>query len=220
MKGPCPSCGAVISIPKEAVKMYDDDEVASKKGNGQNSRPRPISRLDIDLDPRLVGRYAAVVLGVLLLAFMLGCIPMYTTFRTFIGVVGLCLVAFPLTLFGYQVMRDREVMFAFTGNELYRRSGIVAAGYVFLWFGFEYFLAIMQADVFAGWLYFVAFAGLATLLVHPLLNLKTRDAFLHYCMFGFSAILLRFLIGFGWFWESSGLIRYSSAPPPPLLPGM
>jgi hypothetical protein len=123
-------------------------------------------------------------------------------------------------LFGYHFIRDRETIFAFSGKELYFRAGITAAGYVVLWFGFEYFLAATQADGFFSWFYFIAFAVLATLLVHPLLEMKTQDAFLHFCTFGLSVGFLRFLIGFGWFWESSGLIRYSTAPLPPILPGM
>ena len=205
-KGPCPNCGTVISIPKEAVKIHGTND--------------PISRLDMDFDPVQAGRCALAVLGILLLAFLLGCVPMYAILRSLIGITGLCLVAFPLTLFGYQAMRDREQIFAFTGEELYRRAGIAAAGYVILWLCFEYFLSASQADMFVSYLYFVAFAGLATLFIHPLLEIKERDAFLHYCIFSFSIVLLRFLIGFGWFWESNGFIRHTAAPPPPFLPGM
>jgi len=220
MQGPCPNCGTVISIPTESVKMHGEDEAVVKKDSKRRTLLRPFPRLDVDFDPAQAGRYAWGVLGVLLLAFLLGCIPMPSVLRSLIGMIGLCLIAFPLTLFGYRVMLDREQIFALSGEELYRRVGIVAAGYVILWLGFEYFLTATQADVFVSGLYFVAFALLATLLAHPLLELKTWDAFLHYCLFGISVAWFRFLIGLGWFWKSSELIRYSTAPPPPLLPGM
>jgi len=219
-KGPCPNCDTVISIPTESVKMHGEDDVETKKSNKRRTLLRPFSRLDVDFEPAQAGRYAWGVLGVLLLTFLLGCIPMPDFLRSFIGLIGLCLVAFPLTLFGYRIMLDREQIFAFSGEELFRRAGIVAAGYVILWLGFEYFLSAAHANVFISGLYFAAFAMLATLLVHPILELKTWDAFFHYCIFGISVALFRFLLGLGWFWNSSEFVRYSTAPPPPWLPGM
>ena len=220
MQGPCPNCAAVISIPTEAVEIHGDDDDKPKKTDQQRSLSRPIQRHYIEFDPILAGQYALGILGVLLFTFLFGCIPMYAIVRSFLATLGLCLVAFPLVLFGYQFIRDRDHVFSFTGGELYYRTGFAAAGYVILWFGFEYFLAVTQAGGFISWAYFLAFAVLATLLAHLLLVMKTQDAFLHYCFFGLSIGLLRFLIGLGWFWESSGLIRYSNAPMPPLLPGM
>ena len=221
MKGPCPSCGTIIDIPKESVKIHETDGTESRrKGKKQNTSFRAIPRFDLEFDPVLAGRYALGVLGVLLLTFLLGCIPMYDILRTLVGTLGLCLIAFPLALFGYQAVRDREQIFALAGEELYRRAGIVAAGYVILWVALEYFLAATRADVFVSWFYFAGFAGLATLLAVPVLVMRVPNAFLHYCIFGFSVIFCRFLLGLGWFWESSELIRRTAAPPPPTLLGM
>ena len=219
MKGPCPKCGTIIEIPKESVKIQGAEETQPGKGK-QRSRTRVIPRVDMEFNPVWVRCCALGVLGVLLLTFLVGCIPMYDILRALLGTLGLCLIAFPLTLFGYHTLRDREQMFAFTGEELFRRAGMVAAGYVMLWVIMEYFLAATRADVFVSWLYFAAFAGLATMLVVPVLALRAQNAFLHYCLFGFSVILCRFLLGLGWFWTTSESIRYSTAPPPPLLPGM
>jgi hypothetical protein len=220
MRGPCPNCGTVISIPTESVKIQSAE--GTEQGNEKKRRLllRPIQRFDLEFNPVQAKYYALGVGGVLLLTFALGCIPMYAVLRSIFGTLGLCLIAFPLTLFGYQTLRNREQMFAFTGEELCRRAGIVAAGYVILWLGLEYFLAVTRAGGVVGGLYFAAFAVLAALLAHPLLVMELGSAFLHYCVFGFSVVLLRFLLGFGWFWEPSGLIRYSTAPPPPFLPGM
>ena len=219
MKGPCPNCSTVISIPKESVKLPDTDDTKSGKEKKRNIA-RAIPRFDMEFDPVMAGKYALGVLGVLLLVFILGCMPLSDFLRSLIGTLGLCLIAFPLTLFGYQAVRDRELIFAFAGEELYRRTAIAAAGYVILWVILEYFLVATRADVVVSWLYFTALTGLATVLVIPVLAMRVQDAFLHYCIFGFSAILLRFLLGLGWFWESGGLVRFSAAPPPPILPGM
>jgi len=210
----------VIAIPQESVTLHGTEDTKSKQKKQQRLLSRPIPRFDLEFDPIQAKYYISGILGVLLLTFLLGCVPMYPLFRSLLGTLELCLVAFPLTLFGYQALRDREQIFAFTGEELYRRAGIAAAGYVILWLGFEYCLAATQAEGLVAWLYLAAFAALATLLVHPLLEMKMQDAFLHCWLFCVSVVLLRFLIGFGWFWESSGLIRHSTAPPPPILPGM
>jgi len=220
MKGPCPNCGTVIDIPKEAVKIHDADGGGSGKTKNRTVPLCVIPRLDREFDPVLARYYALGVLGVLLLAFVFGCIPMHDGLRSLVGTLGLCLIAFPLALFGYHAVRDQEQLFAFVDEELYRRAGLIAAGYVILWIALEYFLVATRADVFVSWFYFAAFAGLATLLTIPILALRAHDALLHYCLFGFSVILCRFLIGFGWFWETSEFIRRSAIPPPPFLPGM
>ena len=219
-QGPCPSCGTIITIPKESVKMHDDDNTTSAKEKKRKDSLRPIAHLNLEFDPVRAKYYASGVFGVLLLTFLVGCLPMYAFLRSFLGLLVLCLVAFPLVLFGYQTLRDREEMFALTGKELYRRAGIVSAGYVILWCIFECFLSGAYADMLVCWLYLAAFATLSTLLAHPFLDMKVRDAFLHYCLFGFSVVLLRFLLGLGWFWESSELIRNSVAPQQPILFGM
>lgn len=218
-QGPCPNCGEVISIPKESVTMHDTDATEQGKQKKRKQSIRPIPRSDLEFDPVPARNYALGVLGVLLLTFILGCIPMYATLRSVLGTLGLCLVAFPLTLFGYQALRDREQIFAFSGEELYRRSGIVAAGYVILWLGLELFLTAAQGNALICLLYLSAFAALATLLVYPLLEMAMPNSFLHCWLFGFAVVLLRFLLGLGWIWESSEWIRYTTAPPP-LLPGM
>jgi len=208
MRGSCPGCGTIIPIPKEPVKIHDDDATG------------PIQRLKLEFDHDRVKYCTLGVFGVLLLTFLLGCMPMWDFLRSFFGLLGLCLVAFPLVLFGYHVLRNQNQIFAFAGEDLYRRAGIVAGGYAVLWIAFECFLAATLASAFVGCLYLGAFAVLATLLAFPLLGLKLRDAFLHFCTFALSVIVLRFLIGFGWFWQSSELIRRTAAPPPPFLPGM
>jgi hypothetical protein len=219
MKGPCPSCGTVIAIPTETVKVHGIYDGEPTKKTKQTISVNPFPRIDWEFDHVLLGRYALIVFGVLLLTFVFGCIPMYAFLRSVIGFLGLCLVAFPLTLFGYESLRDKEIIFAFSGEELYRRAGITAAGYVVLWLVFECFLWAVPGGSFISTLYFFAFAVLGAMLSRVLLELKTRDAFLHFCIFGVSVAILRYLVGLGWF----GIVelhRHTAAPPAPLLPGM
>jgi predicted RNA-binding Zn-ribbon protein involved in translation (DUF1610 family) len=216
MQGPCPNCGTIIDIPKESVKLHDTEDTGSKQKKQKRRSSPVISRIDLEFEPVQVKRYTAVVFGIVLLVFILGCIPMFAVLRSLIGTLGLCVVTFPLVLFGYEMLRDRERIFALAIEDVYRRAVIVAAGYVLLWLGFEYCLIAAHADLFVGMLYLAAFAVLGMLLAHPLLEMKLGDAFLHYCLFAFAVICLRFLF---WFWVSSESIR-TAAPPPPLLPGM
>ncbi|MCL2006313.1 MAG: hypothetical protein FWG73_09175 [Planctomycetaceae bacterium] len=220
LKGPCPNCGGMIEIPNAAVNIQDTDAAKIKAKGEERILTHPIERLGLDFEPIYVKYSILGVFGVLLLAFLIGCIPMYDTVRSLAGVLGLCLVAFPLTLFGYHILRDREQIFAFSGEELYRQAAIVAAGYGILWLVMEFFLTAMQANAMISCVYIAVFAGLASFLAYWQLELQNRDAFLHFCIFGISVILLRFLMGLGWLWQSGALIRHGAAGPPPFLPGM
>ena len=218
MKGPCPNCGEVISIPKESVRIGEDDAAGPQQGKGKKGRiiSRPIQRFDLEFGFGQVKYYTLGVLGVLLLTFLLGCIPMYAVMRSFFGLLGLCLIAFPLVLFAYHFLRDREQMFAADDEDLYCRAGITAAGYVLLWIAMECVLTAMRADLIFSCLYFSVFAVLATVLAVLVLELKPQDAFLHFCTFAFPVILLRFLIGLDWIFKSNEFHKSTA----PFLPGM
>ena len=220
LKGPCPSCGEIIEIPKTSVDIKDADATKPKPKGEERILTRPIERLELEFEPVYIKYGILGVFGILLLAFLIGCIPMYDIVRSLVGVLGLCLVAFPLTLFGYHILRDRNQIFAFDGEELYRRAGITAAGYGVLWMVLEFFLTAMRVNAVMSCVYIAIFAGLASFLACWFLELRNRDAFLHFCIFGIPVMILRFLMGLGWLWQSGGLIRYSAAPPPPFLPGM
>jgi hypothetical protein len=219
-QGPCPNCNTIISIPDAPVRMHDTEEGELEKHGGQRALYRPIPRIDMDFDLVQTGQYALSVVSILFFTVGLGWISMPVTLRSLLGFAGLCAVAFPLTLFGYQVMRDREQLFIFTGRELYRRAAITAASYVFLWIVFEYMLITSGAEAVVSWIYFAAFACLGSLITHAVFEMNQGGAFLHYCIFGFSIALLRFFIGFGWFWLPNEMIRYGVIPPPPVFPGM
>jgi len=222
MTGPCPNCAAIISIPNDTVKIHGQEgaETEPPKEAKQRVFSQPIQQLDIEWNLDQIKYSTLGLFGVLLLTFLLGCMPMYAVVRLLFGILGLSLIAFPLVLFGYHLLRDREQIFAFSGMDLYRRAGIAAAGYVILWIVLESFLAVMHAGVMLSCLYLAAFAVLAALLAYPLLELRVWDALLHFCLFAVSVIILRFLLGLGWLWQSSELIRRTAVPPPPYLPGM
>ena len=218
LKGPCPNCNTVIQIPKAAVKIHGAEEF-DKGGKTSTGKLilKPISRLDMDFDPVRAGFIALGVLGVFLLALLIGNMTLSMGTRDFIGMIGLFLVAFPLSLFGYQVLRDREQLFVVTGVELYQQTAICAAAYAVLWILFETLAWYMRADEIFIWIYFAAFVCLAMLAAHAILDINTGNALLHSLIFFVPILFLRGLMGLGWLWIAAETLRRSSAP---LLPGM
>ncbi|MDR0520891.1 MAG: hypothetical protein LBH00_03450 [Planctomycetaceae bacterium] len=213
--GPCPNCETTIAIPLVSVVIQEDGDAA--KNVKLPAEKMPIPRLSSDVDPIKAGRLALAVLGIVLLTFLLGMIPMPMVLRSFLGIIGLSAVSFPLVFAGYHILKDREQLLVFTESGLLRQTGLTAAGYVLIWLVFEYFLSASRADVFLGWFYFIIFAYLASFFSEEMLQIPSVPAFFHFCFFGFSVMLLRYCIGLGWFWIPNEFIRHSAAPPPPVF---
>ncbi|MDR1964691.1 MAG: hypothetical protein LBQ50_13010 [Planctomycetaceae bacterium] len=220
-KGPCPNCNTVINIPKAAVKIHgaEEFEQGGKTVTGKLIL-KPISRLEMDFDPIYAGFCALAVLLVYGFTWLLGVMVTSTGTRDVIGGIGVFFIAFPLSLFGYQVLRDREQLFMLTGSDLYRKTGMSAVVYAVLWILFEILIWYMSADFFFVWIYFAAFACLAMLATHAVLDINLGSSLLHYLIFFVAVLILRGTLGVGWLWIASETVRKTSAPPPPFLPGM
>jgi hypothetical protein len=222
MKGPCPSCKTIINIPKSSVKIHGADEIDSSGKNvaGANaSNPqslKPIHRLDVGFDFKVAQKYLLMALGVFVLAFFVGIVIPRGLVLNIIGVVGVCAIAFPISLFGYQLLRDREELFMLTGADLYKTTGKCAAVYAAIWIVFEVFVWYMRADYIFVWVYFAAFAMFAILLCHAILDINFSNSVLHFLIFFFIVLLLRGITQIGWLWNTATIIKDTS----PLLPGM
>ena len=224
MKGPCPNCNTVINIPKAQVKIHGTEEFeqGGRTATGKLIL-KPIDRIDMDFNPTHAGLFALGALAVFLGAVLLGSLSLSTSALDWIGVLGVFCVAFPLSLFGYLVLRDREALFILTGLDLYKQIGICALVYATLWVLFESVAWYMRADEIFIWLYFAAFAFLSMLATHAVLDLNLAGALLHYLIFFVPVLILRGVMGLGWLWNvTAEMMRPagSSAPPPPILPGM
>lgn len=218
MKGPCPNCNTVINIPKASVKIHGAEEFdrGGKSATGKLLL-KPIERLDMDFHPARSGLIALGVLVVFLLALLVGNLSFPTGTRNLIGVLGLFLIAFPLSLFGYLVLRDREQLFMLSGLDLYRQTGICAGVYAVLWILFESFAWYMSADEIMIWVYFAAFACVAMLIAHAVLDINVGQGLLHYLIFFVPVLILRGMLDLGWLWIATEAVRKNV---PPLLPGM
>jgi hypothetical protein len=221
LKGPCPNCNTIINIPKAAVKIHGAEEFdqGGKTVTGKLIL-KPISRLEMDFDPVYAVFCTIGVLIIYLLTHFINFLSFSAGIGNALGFIGIFLIAFPLSLFGYQVLRDREQLFMLTGIDLYKKTGICAAIYAVLWIIYEIFLWYMSADVLFVWVYFAAFAFLAMLATHAVLDINLGSALLHYLIFFVSILILRGTMGLGWLWIVTESIRKTSAPPPPILPGM
>jgi hypothetical protein len=219
MKGPCPSCKTVINIPKAAVKIHGAEEIDQKTGKTVTGHPtlKPLERLDTGFNPRHAAYAAGATFGVFLFAVLIGWLNLPKTVLDCIGFIGLFLTAFPLSLFGYQVLRDSEQLFFLTGFDLYRQTGICAAVYAVLWIVFEVLAWYMGADWLFIWVYFIPFAVISFLITHAVLDIQASSAALHYLIFALPVILLRGVMGLGWLWATVETIRSpGNVPLPPI----
>lgn len=224
MKGPCPNCNTVINIPKGKVKIHgaENFEQGGRTTTGKLIL-KPIDRIDMDFNPFTAGLFGLASLAVFLAAFFIGTLEWPMGSLDWIGAIGVFFVAFPLSLFGYLVLRDREALFVLTGVELYQKVGICALVYAVLWIIFECLAWYMRADEVFIWLYFAVFAFLSMLATHAVLDMNIGTALLHYLVFFVPVLILRGVIGLGWLWNVTAEVMRpdgSSAPPPPVLPGM
>jgi hypothetical protein len=220
-KGPCPNCNTVINIPKATVKIHGADEFerGGKTATGKLIL-KPISRLEMNFDPIYAGFCTLGILVVYVLTWILGSVITSVGVRDFLGGIGVFFLAFPLSLFGYQVLRDREQLFMLTGFDLYKKTAVCAVVYAVLWILFEIFIWQLNANLIFVWIYFAAFAFMAMLITHAVLDINVDSALLHYLIFFVAVLILRGTLGLGWLWIAAETIRKSSAPLPPLLPGM
>ena len=224
MKGPCPNCNTVINIPKGKVKIHgtEDFEQGGRTETGKLIL-KPIDRLDMDFNPFHAGLFALGALAVLLVAVFIGNLSLSVGTLDGLGALGLFFIGFPLSLFGYQLLRDREALFVLAGMDLYKKVGICALVYAVLWIFFESIAWYMRADEIFIWIYFAAFAFLSMLATHAILDLNLGSALMHYLIFFFSVLILRGVMGLGWLWNVTAEVMRpdsSGAPPPPVLPGM
>lgn len=217
-KGPCPNCNTVIDIPKASIKIHgaEDFEQGGRSATGKLLL-KPISRLVEDFDPVRAGIAAAGVVVVFLLALILGKMNLSLGTRDVIGLIGLVLIAFPISLFGYQVLRDREELFVLAGLDLYKQAGYCAGIYVALWFLFEIILWYTGAGQWAVWIYFIPIACLGMLATHAILDINVGNALLHYLIFAVTVIFLRGLMSLGWLWQATESLRQGGAGPAPML---
>ena len=200
-KGACPKCKAPITVPgkEEAVKIHGAEEFASGGKNAEGKIVlKPVARQETKLKTGVILAIVVEIVAVLAVAWFAG-----SLFKAYLAAraVGLLLVAPPLALGAYFVLRDDELE-PYQGKALFFRTAICSLAYVGLWgiFAYANYYGV-TADAF-GWLY----VGPLMLVLGALTALACYDldfgtGCLHYAFFLFVTVLLIRLAGIGWVWQ-------------------
>ncbi|MGL6194864.1 MAG: hypothetical protein ACRC2T_08595 [Thermoguttaceae bacterium] len=228
-KGPCPNCKTIIDIPKEQVVIHAPEEFVS---GGKTVKGRailkPITRLNTEFKTKSIIISAVGSLLVIVLAALLGWVKgkfgVSTNLYDLLGILGLAAISFPLTMFGYELLRESDELEFIQGNDLYKKSAICGGVYTLLWVFFELLTKYMQSEEWITWLaYLIPFIVFAVIASHILFDFDFPRGVLHFLVFFGPLLLLRGLIGLGWLWLvvseiTSGSGGSSIGPPPPPPP--
>jgi len=225
MKGPCPSCNTIIDIPKASVKVHvPEDFVSGGKTVKGRAILKPIDRKIATIGAKEWGIAVLCVIAAFAIAFVVQKYskPIGRYGVDAIGSIGTIAVAFGVSIFGYILLRSGDELEYHEGAELYKRGAMCAGAYGVLWLLFEMIVAYLGLQ--GGWLlwvYFVPFVFVSILLSLAIFDLDTSVAAVHYIMFFFTILFLRWAIGFGWLWIAAQIVSEASGgripPPPPVV---
>jgi len=218
MKGPCPGCNTIISIPRDKLKIAEPDEFES---GGKTIKGRavlkPIDRKVAVIGGQEWGIMALCIVGMFGLAMLVG------HFRADIGVWGVRAIAllgtagaaFGTAIFGYILLRSGDELEYYEGPDLYQRAGFCAGAYTLLWILFEMIVGYLGAQgTFVLWIYLIPFLVLGIVAAAALFDLDFSVAAAHYFIFFFAMIFLRWAIAFGWLWSAAASVSGKMPPPP------
>jgi len=224
MKGPCPSCNTIIDIPKDKLKIAEPDEFQS---GGKTIKGRAVLK-PIDRKVAVIGgqEWAIVALGVVgvfVLAMLLGIFnksfPVWVI-RT-VAVLGNGGVAFGTVIFSYILLRSGDELEYHEGSDLYQRAGFCAAVYALSWIIFEMIVRYLNIQgTFVLWIYLVPVIAIGIVCAMALFDLDFSMATVHYFLYFFAVVILRWAIAYGWLWYAlSEIVTPGSgqrpAPPSP-----
>jgi hypothetical protein len=200
-QGPCPKCKAVITIPKveEQVKIHVPDEYTgggSASAKDAKGRPvlKPIARDKTRFQPVIFVATAAGVLVTLIVAFLLK----GTELSVWVLAAGALLLAPPIVLAGYTIMRDPELE-PYRGTALWLRVGIVSLVYAGLWGIAALFGIFVFPDTSPEVWQLIPPAAImivgGTIAAVAALDFEPVGGFFHYAFYLVVTVVLRVIIG-------------------------
>ena len=202
-KGPCPKCKTVIAIPEASpeIVIHAPTTEGPKDSAG---RPvfMPILREETRLSQTAIIAIVAAVVTVLLAAVIVGLAVKGQGPPIFLLVLGAALLAPPLGMAGYAMLRDQEST-PYRGRTLYLRIAITSAVYAILW-GVYWWLPSMYAGHALPYeLYVLLFfapimVGIGALAAYASLDFEFGAAAMHYGLYLAATILLSMLAGVNW----------------------
>jgi hypothetical protein len=216
LKGPCPKCKAVITIPQaptEEVKVHVPEQFAS---GGKDTKGRavlkPIARVETKVQPVVAVGIVGAVLVTLGLAFVLG---KMVTNKVPIVIAGLAIISAPLAVAGYTFLRDDELE-PYRGRSLYLRAGLCGLAYAALW-GAYWPLPTYGIITGEAWQWvFIApiFIAIGAAVAWSTLDLDFGSSAMHYCFYLLVCLLLRFALGLPALWSVGGGSTTAPGPAP------
>ena len=201
--GACPKCKATIKVPTkdEEVTIHAPEGSSSggKTPTGQTVL-KPIPRQETKIRPVVAIGIVVGVIGAVAAAWFGGDLIRGNMVAR---AIGLLILAPPLALGAYSVLRDEELE-PYRGKALYLRTAICSLAYVGLWGVFAYVNSYGVTEEVWSWVYvappFVILGALAALACY---DLDFGNGCFHYSFFLLVTILLARLAGMGWIWEAA-----------------
>jgi cation transport ATPase len=196
-KGPCPNCKSVILIPTkdEEIVVHAPEDFGTATDVAGKKVSEPILREESRFSTKITVAIILGIIGVFVLAAVVGRrnegnVPFYLQSLAAVALAPLLVVA------GYSFLRDDELE-PFRGRELIIRVFACALAYAFLWGAYAWVQMVLDIDISAYQLIFVApavfligaFASFASL------DLDFMSGFIHYGMYLIVTVLLRWTAG-------------------------
>jgi hypothetical protein len=199
-KGPCPSCKAEIQVPEksEEVVIHAPEPVSSVEAQRRRMF-RPITRAETAVTPTSIAGVVGAVVVVLLVALMLRfAIKDKEQFPVWILTAGAILLAPPLALAGYTLLRDAELE-PYRGQPLMIRTAICAAVYAGLWGVYAgvraYAFGDAELQPFHYLFLIVPFVAVGALAAYASFDLDYGIGAIHYGLYLLVTLTLCFIMG-------------------------
>jgi hypothetical protein len=204
-KGPCPKCKAVITIPavQEDIVIHAPESAGPKDSTG---RPvfKPILREETKLSSTAIFAMVAAVVTVLLvtvvLRFSAGGPP------PLILALGAVLLAPPLGVAGYAMLRDQEIT-PYRGKTLWIRVAASSLVYALLWAAFLWLPPLVMGidaptegtySTYNLLLIVPVVVAVGSLTAYAAYDLEFGQAAMHYGLYLAVTVILSWLAGVSW----------------------
>ena len=197
--GPCPKCKKQLVVPDKSQEVViHAPETSGPKNEKGVSVLKPLKRAEFSLTR--IELIIAAILSTLAIGFSLYGRFGFTDLPTWMPVIGVSVLAFPLAWIGYSFFHDDELA-EYSGKERLARIGVCAIvfglSWVFYWFLASYLgnktLAQVDATQFA--IFVVLMFVVGTLGSMLSMELEIGQSLMHYSMFFGVTFLLACVMG-------------------------
>jgi len=198
-QGPCPKCKTIITIPEATpeIKIHAPTTEGPKDSTG---RPvfTPILREETKYSQTFLFGVGAAVITVLLISVIVGLATKKSGGApTYMLALGAVLLAPPLAMAGYAVLRDQEAI-PYRGSTLYLRIGITSLVYMVLWGAFALYFGKPPFPLYTLLFVVPIMVGIGGLAAYASLDLEFGQALMHYGFYLAISVILSYLAGFNW----------------------